>query len=338
MKDELYLKTPFENNDFFNMVISRTNGKKFQQCIDYDLNVEGYDRTNEFVRLIISNISLFRNNLLKNYEELKDGKFKNIIDIVISKWNLDSIPFEKAFEIYLKNRDYFDKYFNYFHNGWLYLNSEKTNPALQEKIDSSNVQQRLYISIDNDKIDEFAKEFQKILEKDSIPYNYKIQAGVKLRSADSICIYSDSFERTKQYLNILLPLLNKYDESIHKPQPHLGIINDSIGLGFELKNGYSYSEVMEEVSYKAIENSCKNIFEYNQKSRIKDDRINYEYKNGNLIGYIKQRARTNDSMYELLREEFETNFRTIIEKEHPDFDIDMWDITRNLESKKSQAK
>ena len=148
MNSELKLVVPFENFDFFNMVISDdiTNNPKFQQRIKYVLNVENFDRNDELIKLIINNITLFRNNLLENYDKLKNSKFSNIIDVVIERWNLNDLPFEKAKKIYLRNRDYFDKYFNYYHSGWLYLNSKKTNPSNAEIIDSHNVSQRLYIS------------------------------------------------------------------------------------------------------------------------------------------------------------------------------------------------
>lgn len=334
MTEVLKIVSPFENNDFFNMVISIENGEKFQQHIKYDLNVADFDRNESLIKLIINNISLFRNNLLENYEELKNSKFSNIIDTVIEKWNLNDLPYEKAKKIYLKNRDYFDKYFNYFHSGWLYLNSEKTNPTNNEIINSHNVQQRLYISINSDCIDAFSKELQTLFEKNKLPYNFKIQCVERIKTADCICIYSDSLERTKDYLKIMMPLIEKYKETIHRPQPHLGIINDKIGLGFQLKDGYSYSEIMEQASYKAIEKACYNIYVYNQNSRIRDDRIDSEFKNGTLIYYIKQRARTYLPMYQSLKDEFEDNFREIIKSEYPGFDIDMWDIMEELKSKK----
>lgn len=340
MTEELRIVSPFENPDFFNMVISEdgTNGKKFQQQIKYDLNIDNFDRNDELIKLIINNITLFRNNLLENYDILKKSRYSNIIDTVIEKWNLSDIPFEKAKEIYLRNKDYFDKYFNYYHNGWLYLNSEKTNPSNNEIINSHNVCQRLYLSINSDCIDSFSRELQTLFEKNKIPYNFKIQCGVKLKSADCICIYSDSFNRTKDYLNIMIPLIEKYKDSIHKPQSHLGIINDQIGLGFQLKDGYSYSEIMEQISYRAIEKACNDIYQYNQNSRLKNDKIDEAYENGTLISYVKQLARTNLSIYQVLQEDFEKNFRLIIENEYRDFDIDMWDITRELESKNANKK
>lgn len=340
MTEELRIVSPLENPDFFNMVISKdgTNGKKFQQQIKYDLNVDNFDRNDELIKLIINNITLFRNNLLENYDILKKSGYSNIIDTVIEKWNLGDIPFEKAKKIYLRNKDYFDKYFNYYHNGWLYLNSEKTNPSNNEIINSHNVCQRLYLSINSDCIDSFSRELQTLFEKNKIPYNFKIQCGVKLKSADCICIYSDSFNRTKDYLNIMIPLIEKYKDSIHKPQSHLGIINDQIGLGFQLKDGYSYSEIMEQISYRAIEKACNDIYQYNQNSRLNNDKIDEAYENGTLISYVKQLARTNLFIYQVLQEVFEKKFRLIIENEYRDFDIDMWDITRELESKNANKK
>ena len=96
--NELKLVVPFENFDFFNMVISddSTNNKKFQQRIKYVLNVENFDRNDELIKLIINNITLFRNNLLENYDKLKNSEFSNIIDVVIERWNLNDLPFEKA--------------------------------------------------------------------------------------------------------------------------------------------------------------------------------------------------------------------------------------------------
>jgi hypothetical protein len=340
MSEEIRVTSPFENNDFFNMIISEngTNGKKFQQQISYDLNIDGYDRNDSLLKLILNNISIFRKNLINNYKELINSKYSKIIDTVINKWNLDELSYERACDIYIKNREYFYKYFNYYHNGWLYLNSEKTNPANNEVIDSHNVCQRLYISINSDCIDDFSRELQIIFENNDLPYNFKIQIVQKLKSADCICIYSDSFERTKEYLNVIKDLVDKYKDAIHKPQPHLGIINDQIGLGFQLKDGYSYSEIMEEISYKAIEKACENIYLYNKNSRIIDNNIESEYKNGSLINYIKKKARTNLSMYQILKDEFEENFRQIVNQEYPNFDIDMWDITRELESKKQNNK
>ena len=338
MIEDLRIISPFENFDFFNMVLSDTNGKKFQQQIKYDLNVGNFDRNDELIKLILNNITLFRNNLLENYDKLKNSKYSNIIDTVIEKWNLNEISFEKAKKIYLRNKDYFDKYFNFYHSGWLYLNSEKINPSNDEIIDSHNTCLRLYISINSDCIDSFSKELQTLFEKSKLPYNFKIQCGPKLRSADCICIYSDSFSRTKDYLKIMMPLIEKYKYSIHKPQPHLGIINDQIGLGFQLKDGYSYSEIMEQISYKAIEKACNDIYQQNQNNRLRSNGIDDAYKNGMLISYINKRERVNLSMYKLLQEEFEKNFRLIIENEYPDFGIDMWNIKRELETKKDNKK
>ena len=339
MDNELKLVVPFENFDFFNMVISddRTNNKKFQQRIKYVLNVENFDINDELIKLIINNITLFRNNLLENYDKLKNSEFSNIIDVVIERWNLNDLPFEKAKKIYLRNRDYFDKYFNYYHSGWLYLNSKKTNPSNAEIIDSHNVSQRLYISINSDCIDSFSKELQTLFEKNKLPYNFKIQCGAKLRSADCICIYSDSFDRTKDYLKIMMPLIEKYKNSIHKPQPHLGIINDQIGLGFQLKDGYSYSEIMEQISYKALKKACNDIYQSHQISQVEVDKFDEEYKNG-VVSYIVQIARMNISIYQLLQQEFEKSFRLIIKNEYPDFDIDMCQIVRELESENMENK
>lgn len=70
---------------FFNTVISNygINGKKFQQQINYDLNKNNFDRNNELIKLIINNITLCRNNLLDNYDELINSKYSKIIDVVI---------------------------------------------------------------------------------------------------------------------------------------------------------------------------------------------------------------------------------------------------------------
>lgn len=95
---------------------------------------------------------------------------------------------------------------------------------------------------------------------------------------------------------------------------------------------------MEQISYKAIEKACNDIYQQNQNNRLRSNGIDDAYKNGMLISYINKRARVNLSMYQLLQEEFEKNFRLIIENEYPDFDIDMWNIKRELETKKDNKK
>lgn len=335
MDERIRIVSPFENYNFFSMVVfdNSVYWRKFQARINYDLNVAGFDRNDELIKLILNNITLFRNNVLENYDKIQNIKGK---DTVIKRWNLNEMPFEKAKKIYLEHKDYFDRYFDYFHSGWLCLRSRKTNPSNSEIINSSNICQRLYVSIDSDCIDSFVRELQTLFEKNNLPYDFKIQCEQKMQTADCICIYSDSSDRTRSYLDIMFPLVEKYKNSIHKPQPHLGIINDQIGLGFQLKHGYSYSEIMEEVAFKAFEKSCNNIYECNKGARLRDNRIDEAYEDGNLNRYIKNAARGNLTMFNWLYGEFEDNFRSIIENEYPDFDIDMCDVMSELNLKKGK--
>lgn len=336
MNDNIYLTTPFENDDFFNMILFNENGRRFQSLIDYEQNPPGYDRSDKLYELIINNISLCSKNFAKNYDELKnDVRFRKIIDVIIERWNLNKLSFESACKIFDKNEDYFENYFFHWRSGWIYFDSKKTNPALKEKINTSSIKERLYISIDLDKVDEFAKEFEEKLNEYNLPYCFKIHSGSRLRGGDSICIYTDSRERTLQYLDVLLPLVNneKYINSIHKPQPHLGIINDLIGFGIEFGTGESYSEIMENVNYKALYQACMQIYEYNKIGKVKHERLNIEYENGNLIPYILRKARTQPYVFQLLKGEYITKFREIIKRDYPDFDIDMIQLKEDLKTK-----
>lgn len=310
--DDITFISPLEDRHFFNLVISskRKNWKPFQQTFDYNLEIQEHDRNISLFHLIRNNISLFSINVRNNYENLKNSKFSNIIDDIIYKWNLNEMDFNKAYNLYVKNREYFDKYFNYYHSDWFYLNSKKTNPTLEEKIEKEDITQRLYITINSDQIDFFCKDFQNILESQNLPYNFKFHHG-KIRSADTICIYSDNVDRTLRYIYFLLDMIKNnqnYKNAIHRPQAHLGIINDLIGFGFEFRNGCSYSQVMEDISYEALSRSFIEL--YNIETN----------KNNRLLDLF-------------IKKVFYINFRHIFNSKYPDYDIDMEDIRIRLQRK-----
>lgn len=141
--------------------------------------------------------------------------------------------------------------------GWFYFKSHHLNPNLSNNpIRSNNVKHRLYLTVDTNERAEIANKIIEKYNQKGIPYNFKVHINFKKRKknqqSDTIVIYLADEEQVVEYVNFINEIIEENKElskHIHKPSPHLGIVNDYIGYGFEpqLETGKtSYSKLLKE--------------------------------------------------------------------------------------------
>lgn len=148
---------------------------------------------------------------------------------------------------------------------WYYFRSYKMSPANTDVFHTTDVKHRLYVTINYDQLMNFTTEFISKLEDIQQPYLLKIKSCLpsgKCPENDTLVIYADSEERVTKYVNILNEMIRnkpEYEQSIHRPSPHLGIIDNKIGYGREFGKDVSYSSVVGVIGSKAMYFALKDI-------------------------------------------------------------------------------
>ena len=119
-------------------------------------------------------------------------------------------------------------------------NSENIN-NLSEQVKEQNKSLELSDEIKQDNIPKSNEEKEKCNEK-GLPYCFKMRVGgstTKACESDTIVIYLETEEQVVEYINIINEIIEENKElkdHIHKPSPHLGIVSEYIGYGFEPDN------------------------------------------------------------------------------------------------------
>jgi hypothetical protein len=94
------------------------------------------------------------------------------------------------------------------------------------------------------------KDFIFKLEAEKIPYCFKIKTPYEKKSPDendTVVIYADNEQRIVDYVNILNEIIEKnekYQQAIHGPSAHIGLVNQYIGYAREISKYDSYSSVI----------------------------------------------------------------------------------------------
>ena len=146
---------------------------------------------------------------------------------------------------------------------WFYFRSNCIDSqTITDEIHTKDVKHRLYLSVDDECRATMAEKIIEKCEKANVPYLFKVlncrYKNSFNQQSDSMVFYLSTSEQVTQYVNFINEILQENPEltdHIHKPSPHLGIINDFVGYGFEpqfkLDNQQiSYSEFMQEAAKK----------------------------------------------------------------------------------------
>ena len=149
---------------------------------------------------------------------------------------------------------------------WYYFRSYTMSPANNESFHTDDVRHRLYVAINYDQLMRFTTDFISKLEEVNQPYLLKIKSckpSGKCPENDMLVIYADTEERVLKYVNILNEMIKsnkEYEQSIHIPSSHLGIIDGKIGYGREFGKESSYSGVVGEIADKAIRIALRDVY------------------------------------------------------------------------------
>ena len=149
---------------------------------------------------------------------------------------------------------------------WYYFRSYTMSPANNESFHTDDVKHRLYVAINYDQLMRFTTDFISKLEEVNQPYLLKIKSckpSGKCPENDMLVIYADTEERVLKYVNILNEMIKsnkEYEQSIHIPSSHLGIIDGKIGYGREFGKESSYSGVVGEIADKAIRIALRDVY------------------------------------------------------------------------------
>ena len=160
---------------------------------------------------------------------------------------------------------------------------------MEEAIHKESVKHRIYLTVDDEYRPIMAQEIIKKCEEQGIPYYFKVFYSPREhqynQQSDTMVLYLENDRQVVQYVNFINEIIEQNPEMtkhIHKPSPHLGIVNEFIGYGFEPQfqvNGdrVSYSQFMQNVIYKTFRKipSIFNSFINDILNSIKRNRILY---------------------------------------------------------------
>lgn len=261
---------PLDNPEFYGLILGddrwRNNGA-FSLCHDFDLGCTTIENYHGLLALalekFVENTSeeefkkKFKYN--GNYKKLQEY-FKKIINANDKHRALIKFASHKPNESLVKKglqlgEQISDGKIN--NGGWIYFKSHALNPKLCENhIHSADVRHRLYITMDADGRPEMARKIIEECEQRGIPYNFKIYKnfhGKKSnQQSDTMVIYLATEEQVVEYANFIDEIIQEspnLKNHIHSPSPHLGIVSQYLGYGFEpkLENGKtSYSKMLKE--------------------------------------------------------------------------------------------
>ena len=278
-------------DDFIELLLTTENA--FSQNFDYDLmkGNNGGNKDTFLLEYIKFKINLFLDNVARNngvYNKRGDVIDPRLVDFFKHLATLDVEGLYRYLRINIGNenenikntKEWLECYkrildpknddFTYCSSHqWYYFRSYLLDPNIEEELHSRNVKHRLYVSIDFKELMNFTEDFVKELTKRKIPYELKIKAPYTRKDLsfgysenDVLVIYADTEDRVVEYVNILNELIKhnpEYKDAIHRPSPHLGIINGLIGYGREFGNKISYSECIADNGNKAVIKTLKDL-------------------------------------------------------------------------------
>ena len=277
-------------DDFIELLLTAGYDYEFSQIFNYDLmkGNDGGDKYTFLLEYIKFKINLFLDNVTRNngaYNKRGDVLNPRFVEFLKFLTTLDVERLQRYLRINIGNEtenaksikewlNYYkvfldpknDDFKSYRSHQWYYFRSSMLDPNIEEEIHSGDVKHRLYVTIDFKELMNFTEDFVKELTNRKIPYLLKVKAPISspcgYSENDTLVIYIDSEDRVVEYVNILNELINrnsKYKEAIHKPNAHLGIINGLIGYGKEFGKNASYSGIISQCGYNAVNTTLKDL-------------------------------------------------------------------------------
>ncbi len=261
---------PLDNPEFYALLLGddRYKWEAFSLCHNYEL---GSTTAKNYYNLLCIAIQQYLQNLdyqkyIKRHPNDAQQSYQTMLkvlsNVLKSEDNLENFinknaeTAERVFGIGEHTVE--DRGKTYINSvGWFYFKSHHLNPNLSNNhIRSDKVKHRLYLTVDTNERAEIANKIIEKCNQKGIPYNFKVHINFKKRKenqqSDTIVIYLADEEQVVEYVNFINEIIEENKElrkHIHKPSPHLGIVNDYIGYGFEprLNQGRtSYSKLLKE--------------------------------------------------------------------------------------------
>lgn len=270
------MTNPLDNLDFYAMLIGDTRYKgmvedigAFSICHNYELGSTTHESWFDLWRLAIKEYldNITYQEFKKRYPNSTEEQFQSINRMIqklskshqeFSNWtpgNIDGL--KKILGVGSKSIDEENKTPRSV--GWFYFRSRTLNPGdEQAEINTGNVKHRLYLTVDSE---DRAKMASRIIEKCKerrLPYEFKVHINFKKKKqnqqSDTIVIYLSEEEQVVEYVNFINEILEE-DKDLkahtHKASPHLGIIDEYIGYGFEPQlegSRKSYSQLLKKAT------------------------------------------------------------------------------------------
>ena len=264
---------PLENPDFYALLMADNryyssigDDGAFSMCHNYDLGSTTFETYHELLSVALkeylSNMNSYE-EYIKKYPNASEESFFKMKKVFLNLINSPDtlISFlkrnHKNIEQILGLMTQTDENGNLYQTGWMYFKSHHLNPNDEHHpIKSSNVRHRLYLTVDIEKRADITQRIIEECNKRKLPYNFKVHINFKKRKenqqSDTLVIYLENEKQVVQYTNLINEIIENNIElkkHTHKPSPHLGIINDYIGYGFEpkLNSGKtSYSKILKQ--------------------------------------------------------------------------------------------
>lgn len=281
---------PLENPDFYALLMTDNryygyteDHGAFSICHNYDLGSTTFETYHKLLSVALkeylSNMYSYE-EYRKKYPNSSEKGFLTMKKVFTNLINSpDKLPSflkrnHRNIEQILGLMTQTDENGNLYRVGWMYFKSHHLNPNNEHHpIKSNNVRHRLYLTVDTEKRAEITKKIIEECNKRQLPYNFKVHINFNKRKenqqSDTIVIYLENEEQVVQYTNLINEIIENNSElksHIHKPSPHLGIINDYIGYGFEpkLNSGKtSYSKLLKQsIPISLVSNMSKNILQF----------------------------------------------------------------------------
>ena len=264
---------PLDNPDFYALLLCDDRYREmashrgaFSMCHNYDLGSTIYKNYHDLLRVAIQQylqnsdyqeyIKHYPNSTNLSYQKI----VKDLSNALESPDKSDSLiqNDEKTVDRILGIGKNIDENNGKMRSiGWFYFKSHYLNPKLSNSpVENNAIKHRLYLAVDTNEIAEMANKIIEKCNQKDLPYDFKVRINFNVRKerqqCDSIVIYLTDEEQVVEYVNFINEIIEEDKElskHIYKPSPHLGIVNDYIGYGFEpqLRIGKtSYSSLLRE--------------------------------------------------------------------------------------------
>ena len=270
------MTNPLDNPDFYAMLIGDTRYKgmledigAFSICHNYELGSTTHESWFALWKLAIKEYldNITYEEFKKRYSNSTEEQFQSINKMIkklsksrqeFANWTPENIyGLKKLLAVGSTSIDEKSKF--PIDVGWFYFRSQVLNPGdIQSEINTGNIKHRLYLTVDSENREKMASRIIEKCKEKRLPYEFKVHINFKKKKqnqqSDTIVIYLSEEEQVVEYVNFINEILEE-DKDLkahtHKASPHLGIIDEYIGYGFEPQlegDKTSYSKLLKKVT------------------------------------------------------------------------------------------